>query len=159
MTNRNRAIPAVYLIIEIEEKLLIARRCNTGYEDGNYQVPAGHVEPGELPKESMVREAKEEIGITIDPADLELVHTSYRPPHDETGNRIDLFFRAHRWSGEIMNTEPHKCDELRWVGCDELPDNLTPHVRHAITCIQQGIIYSEFDIDFLKKHGRYMLDE
>jgi 8-oxo-dGTP diphosphatase len=158
MANRNKAVLAVYLIVEREEKLLIARRCNTGYEDGNYQVPAGHVDPGELPKASMVREAKEEIGITIDPVDLELVHTSYRPPHDETGNRVDLFFRAHRWSGEITNAEPHKCDELRWVGYDELPDNMTPHVRHAIDCIQQDIIYSELGIEFLKKHGRYMLD-
>ena len=158
MVNRNRAVPAVYLIVEREEKLLIARRCNTGYEDGNYQVPAGHVDPGELPKEAMVREAKEEIGITIRPTDLELVHTSYRPPHDETGNRVDLFFRAHRWSGEITNAESHKCDDLRWVRYDALPANMTPHVRQAIDCIQQGIIYSELDLDFLKKHGRYMLD-
>ena len=159
MADRNRAVPAVYLIVESEEKLLIARRYNTGYEDGNYQVPAGHVDPGELPKESMVREAKEEISITIDPADLELVHTSYRPPHDETGNRVDLFFKAHRWSGEITNAEPDKCDDLRWVRYDQLPDNMTPHVRHAIDCIRQGIRYSELGIDFLKRYGRYMLDE
>jgi 8-oxo-dGTP pyrophosphatase MutT (NUDIX family) len=80
MVHRNRAVPAVYLIVEREEKLLIARRCNTRYEDGNYQVPAGHVDPGELPKEAMIREAKEEIGITIHATDLELVHMSYRPP-------------------------------------------------------------------------------
>ena len=122
--NRNRAVPTVYLIVEEEEKLLIARRCNTGYEDGNYQVPAGHVDPGELPKQAMIREAKEEIGISIHATDLELVHTSYRPPHDETGNRVDFFFRVHRWSGDIKNVEPDKCDDLRWVTYAALPANM-----------------------------------
>ena len=44
MANRNKAIPAVYIFLEKDGKFLIARRCNTGYQDGNYQVPAGHID-------------------------------------------------------------------------------------------------------------------
>lgn len=55
MATRNKAIPAVYIFLEKDGKFLIARRCNTGYQDGNYQVPAGHVDEGELPTEAMVR--------------------------------------------------------------------------------------------------------
>ena len=159
MKERNTAVPAVYLLLEQGGKILIARRCNTGYQDGNYQVPAGHIEDGELPKAAMVREAKEEIGIDIKEKDLELVHTSYRPKHDETGSRVDFFFRAIKWSGEVVNAEPEKCDDLRWVSPDELPKNTTLNVRVAIQETQKGVGYSEIGNDLLKQHGLYTLND
>ncbi len=157
MKTRNKAIPAVYILLEKDGKFLITRRCNTGYQDGNYQVPAGHVDEGELPTEAMVREAKEEIGIGLSPNDLELVHVSYRPKHDNTDNRVDFFFRARIWSGEIKNIEPNKCDDLKWVGLSGLPENMTPHVRDAMECIKNRMFFKELGVDFLKKHGLYQL--
>jgi len=149
---RNKAVPAVYLILG-ERRILIARRCNTGYEDGNYNLPSGHVEDGELPVEAMIREAKEEIGIILKAQELQLVHVSYRPKHDETGNRVDLFFRAMRWSGDVINAEPDKCDDLKWVHPFGLPLNMTPHVRAVIDLVCRGVVYSEFGYDALRKFG------
>ena len=143
MKKRNKAVPAVYIILEKAGKILLARRCNTGYQDGNYNVPSGHVEEGEYPKAAIIREAKEEINIDLVEDDLEFVHASYRLPHDETGNRVDLFFRASHWSGELMNAEPYKCDDLRWFDPYDLPENMTPHVAAIIGYIQKKIIYSE----------------
>lgn len=45
------------------------RRRGSGYYDGWYSVPAGHVEAGELPVDRLVREAREELGITLDKGD------------------------------------------------------------------------------------------
>jgi ADP-ribose pyrophosphatase YjhB (NUDIX family) len=157
MKIRNKAIPASYLILEKDGKILVARRCNTGYEDGVYQVPAGHVEEGELPTEALIREAKEEIGIDLDPSDLELVHVSYRPKHDETGDRVDFFFRARNWKGEITNMEPGKCDDLKWVSFDEIPNSMTLHVRKAIENMNNDIFFEEIDLDQLKLNGLYLL--
>ena len=157
MKTRNKVVPASYLFLENDGKILVARRCNTGYQDGNYQVPAGHVEEGELPTEALIREAKEEIGIDLNPADLELVHVSYRPKHDETGDRVDFFFRAKKWSGEITNMEPNKCDDLKWVSYDEVPENMTLHVRKAIKNMNDGIFFDEIDLEQLKSHGLYLL--
>lgn len=157
MATRNKAIPAVYIFLEKDGKYLVARRCNTGYQDGNYQVPAGHVDEGELPTEAMMREAKEEVGIDLSSANLELVHVSYRPKHDNTDNRVDFFFRARTWDGEIKNMEPNKCDDLKWVSLDELPKNMTPHVRDAMECMKKGVFFKELGVDFLKKHGLYQL--
>lgn len=157
MTERNKAIPAAYLILEKDGKFLIARRCNTGYQDGMYQVPAGHVEAGELPSEALMREAEEEIGINLSPNDVELVHVSYRPKHDQTDNRIDFFFRANTWSGNIQIMEPEKCDELKWVTFDELPPNMSPHVRDALECVRDGVFYKELDTDWHKERGLYQL--
>ena len=157
MKERNKAIPASYLLLEKDGKLLIARRFNTGYQDGNYQVPAGHVDAGELPSEALIREAKEEVGIDLSPEDIELVHISYRPRHDNTDNRIDFFFRARNWNGDVQNMEPEKCDDLRWVTYDQIPENMSPHMRDAIDCISKGIFFKELGIPFLKQHGLYEL--
>lgn len=158
-TERNKAVTAVYLFLKKDGKILVARRCNTGYQDGNYQVPAGHIDAGELPTEAMIREAKEEIGIDLKKEDLRLVHVSFRPKHDETGDRVDYFFEATRWDGEVVNAEPEKCDDLSWVKPDELPENMTPPCRVAIECAERGEIFSELGVDFLKSNGLYDLTE
>jgi len=157
MKNRITSAVAVYLILEREDgDILIMRRCNTGYQDGMYQVCAGHLETGELPREAMVREAKEELGITIRIEDLELVHVSARPKHDETGNRIDFFFRARRWEGVPKITEPDKCDDMRWSPCfGGFPQNMTPHVKQCLEFVYEGVFSSEFPLEWIKSHLVY----
>ena len=157
MKTRNKAIPAVYLFLQKDNKILISRRYNTGYQDGIYQVPAGHVDEGELPTEAMVREAKEEVGIEVRPEDLEIVHVSYRPKHDQTDNRVDFFFRVKKWQGEVKNMEPNKCDDLKWVPFSEIPANMTLHIRNAIDGMTKGIFFEEIGIELLKKNGLYEL--
>lgn len=157
MKTRNKATPAVYIFLQKEGDILLARRCNTGYQDGNYQVPAGHVEEGELPTEAIIREAKEEVGVDAEVKDLELVHVSYRPKHDDTGDRVDFFFRTEKWVGEPTIMEPNKCDDLKWVSPNDLPANITPHVRDAIQSTIKGVFYRELDINFLKANGVYVL--
>ena len=154
---RNKAIPAAYLFLERDDKFLIARRCNTGYQDGLYHVPAGHVEDQELPSRAIVREAKEEICIDIDPADLQLFHVSYRPRHDATDNRVDFFFRTRIWKGDVVNAEPDKCDDLKWVSLDELPRHMTLHIQEAFDALKTGLLYKEITIEDLKDDGLYSL--
>jgi len=144
---RNKAVSAVYLLLRKEDKILLMRRQNTGYYDGYYSVPAGHVEAGELPLSALARETKEEIGISIDQKNAELVHTMYRTKHDETGDRLDLFFIVEKWSGEIMNTEPHKCDDIQWFSITELPESMMHHVKYAIGQVEKGITFSELSLD------------
>jgi 8-oxo-dGTP pyrophosphatase MutT (NUDIX family) len=96
------------------------------------------VDEGELPVDTMVREAKEEINVDLLASDLEFVHVAYELPHDETGNRVDFYFRATNWSGEPVIVEPHKCDALLWVPLDELPENMIPKVRQALIAIWKG---------------------
>lgn len=141
--DRNSAVPAVYLFLERGGKFLLMRRQNTGYEDGNYQQPSGHVEAGEMPKQAVVREAKEEIGVTVKEEDLEFLHVSYRMNKERTRHRVDFFFRTSVWEGEPGNLEPEKCDDLLWASYDELPPNTVEHVRRVIEDIRKGIPFSE----------------
>ena len=57
-----------------KKQILLQKRKNTGYMDGKYDMAcSGHLEKRETLSQAVVREAKEEIGITINEMDLELV--------------------------------------------------------------------------------------
>ena len=138
---RFKIIPSVYLVLIKDNKILLSRRYNTGYFDGNYSLPAGHLEGNETFIQGLVREVKEEIGVVLAPVDLKLVHTMNRMIPDN--ERADFFFTAEKWQGEPKIMEPEKCDDLRWFDLNNLPKNIVPYIRQAINSILNNIIYSE----------------
>lgn len=75
---RFKFIPSVYLILLKDNKILLLRRYNTGFRDGEYSFVAGHLDGNETLRQAMIREAKEEANIELDLTDLELVHTMNR---------------------------------------------------------------------------------
>lgn len=142
---RFKLIPAVYLVLRQNDKVLLLQRQNTGYQDGLYSLIAGHLDGGEFASQAMVREAKEEADITINPDDLNLVYTTHRLNGGPDYERIDLFFECSKWQGEIKNTEPHKCSDLSWFSTDGLPTNTIPHIRIVLEDIARGKTYSEYE--------------
>lgn len=140
---RFKLIVEACLILIREDEILLSRRYNTGYGDGYYSFPAGHLEEGETLKEGVVREAKEEVGIDINISDLELVHVMDR--NVINNERIAFFFKAKEWKGNLINMEPEKCDDLKWFKINELPENTIPYIRSAITFYLNNTIYSELD--------------
>ena len=120
---------AVHLFLAQDGRVLLLRRANTGYEDGNFSVIAGHLDGGEEVIAAAIREAREEAGITLTPDALRVVGTMHRHSDDE---RMDFFVVASAWQGEIRNAEPEKCSELTWYPLDALPANVIPYVRYAL---------------------------
>jgi len=138
---RSPFLVAVHLFFLMDDKILLLRRFNTGYEDGNYSVVAGHVDAGETVTQAAVREAFEEAGVSLQLENLEVVHVMNRKSNDE---RVDFFIVVNAWDGEIQNKEPDKCDDLAWFPLAALPINMIPYVQFAIGNYQKGIFYSEF---------------
>jgi len=136
---RTALTPAVYLVLIEDEGLLMTRRINTGNGDGQYSLVAGHVEAGEKLTDAIIREAYEEAGITLTAPDLSLVHTLHRPKDE----RIDFFFTAQAWQGEIQINEPDKCEDLAWFPLAALPDAMLPYIGEVIGHIQNGVPFSE----------------
>ncbi len=127
---RFKLVTAVHLILIEDEKILLQRRYNTGYEDGNYSIVAGHIDGNESVLEAMQREALEEAGIKILQEDLKIVHVMHRrAPNRES---IDYFLICKRYDGEITIMEKDKCDQLKFFKLDELPTNVIPYVRKGI---------------------------
>ena len=139
--DRFKMIASSYLLLVIDGKILLSRRFKTGYEDGKYSLPAGHIEDNESLTAGGAREIFEEIGIRIKPKDLTLVHVMHRKKDDI---RMDFFFTPEIGDQKPINNEPNKCDDLRWFPLTNLPANTIPYIHHAIDCYQKKIFYSEF---------------
>ena len=131
-----------YLFLIKDNQILLQRRFQTGFEDGNYGVPAGHLDGDETAREGGAREIREEIGIEIKPEDMTVVHLMHRKA--ESDERIDFFMVASKYSGDIINMEPNKCDDLQFFPLDNLPKNMVDYVKVAIENYRKGINYSEY---------------
>jgi len=132
---------AVHIFLLRDHHVLLLRRANRGYEDGNYSVVAGHLDGGESITQAAIREAHEEVGILLRPADLTVVGVMHRVSDDE---RIDFFLVATTWGGTLMNQEPVKCAEIQWYALDALPTNTIPYVRAALENFSRGVWFAEF---------------
>jgi 8-oxo-dGTP pyrophosphatase MutT (NUDIX family) len=135
MPERFKLVSAVHVFLLREGCLLLLRRANTGWGDGQYSVVAGHLEGDEEIKAAAIREAREEVGVHIDPSDLEVVAVMHRRSNDE---RIDFFLTANRWTGQVSNREPEKCDDIIWARPEQFPENMVAYVRTAFESYRRG---------------------
>ena len=131
------------MILQKDNQILLLRRYNTGYEDGNYSLPAGHVDGSESFTQAMIREAYEEAGVKLNSKNIEVVHVQHRCCENFINERVDVFVKASNWEGELKNKEPHRCDDLSWFDINNLPENIIPCVRYAIENILKNNFYSE----------------
>ncbi|MEU6620972.1 NUDIX domain-containing protein [Streptomyces litmocidini] len=136
-------VVGVHLYLEQEGQVLMGlRHPDSAYAGGSWHVPAGHCE-AEAATACLVREAYEEAGLVIDPADAELVHTVHMVDRPDDPPRVQLFFRAHRWEGTPRLREPDKCVVWQWWSAKELPEPTVPYTRVAIEGIRAGRTYTE----------------
>lgn len=138
---RARFPVTVHLLFFRENQILLLRRFNTGYRDGEYSVPAGHLDGNETVMAAAAREAKEEIGVEFEAGAVAFSSVMHRNEDDE---RVDFFVHIPRWQGEPMNAEPDKCDDLCWMDVNDLPLNTIPYVRQAIQNHLNQIKFDEF---------------
>lgn len=128
-TEKFKLRSAVYLLPIKGNKVLLSRRFNTGWMDGQYSLISGHIDGQETVFEAMVREAWEEAGLKIDQKDLIPATVVHRKSDVEY---IDFFFIIKKWSGTPIIKEPNKCDDLSWYSLDNLPKNLLPFIVEAL---------------------------
>jgi ADP-ribose pyrophosphatase YjhB (NUDIX family) len=119
----------VHLFLIDGKNILLLKRYNTGYEDGNYSVVAGHLDGGEDVYSAMIREAKEEAGIDIELKDIKIIQVMHRKKPNE---EINYFFYCNKWNNEIKNMEPEKCSELKWYPIENLPENTIEYIKYSI---------------------------
>lgn len=141
ITERCQFLVSVHAFFMKDDQILLAERANTGYMDGFFSVPAGHVEKLEGIKDALRREISEEVGIEM--KDLpEPAHVMRRiKANDE---RVDYFFVITKWDGELRNNEPEKCAQITWIDSNNLPEKTVPYIRFAVDQIKQGKVFSDF---------------
>jgi 8-oxo-dGTP pyrophosphatase MutT (NUDIX family) len=130
-TDRAESILAVHMIFRRDNAVLMSRRRNTGWHDGDLSLVAGHVQPDESVLDAALRESREEVGATLDPSELVFVGVMHR--RSDAENRTDFFFRVTGGLEDVHNAEPDKCAELIWLdetGIDR--DDVVPYIRQAL---------------------------
>ncbi|MFH9561245.1 NUDIX domain-containing protein [Streptomyces globisporus] len=134
----------VHLHIEDAEGrvLLGLRHPESKYAGSTWHYLAGKCEQ-EPALACLVREAREEAGLVIDPADVDLVHVVHVVDAPGSMPLMQLVFRARRWEGTPEVREPDKCLTWQWWPQGELPERLVSYTRTAISAIAEGRPYSQ----------------
>ncbi|OQO92850.1 hypothetical protein B1813_12000 [Saccharomonospora piscinae] len=140
-TKHDRYPLAVHIFLVRRERTLLMRRAGSGYADGQLGLPAGHVDLGETPTACAVREAEEELGISLQHADLMPGTTWFRMSQEP---RVDIFFTAATWHGTPKIHEPRKCTELVWADPAQLPSDALEFLGVAWNDIHNGRILREY---------------
>lgn len=123
-------------------EVLLLRRANTGFADGWYSLPGGHVEAGETPLAAARRECAEETGVDLLVDQLRA--TCVMPYRTRGGQGINLVFEACAGAAEPRLAEPQAADALGWYAADALPERSVAFVAHALANRRSGRWYQEF---------------
>ncbi|MBB5925754.1 NUDIX hydrolase [Streptomyces echinatus] len=134
----------VHLYLEDDQGrvLLGLRHPDSAYAGRTWHFLAGHCER-EPALGCLVREAREEAGLVIDPADAEYVHAVHLVDGPGSPPRMQLVFRVRRWQGVPELREPDKCLAWQWWRPEKLPEPIVPYTRAAVDGIRAGRLYTE----------------
>ncbi|MDD9901298.1 MAG: NUDIX domain-containing protein [Alphaproteobacteria bacterium] len=130
MAHRLTMVIGVHLILRRGDKTLLARRHNTGYADGFYNLPCGHLDPGESVKAGLCREVREEIGIDLSEEKLQFAGCTHWL---STKQSVNFFFEYTDQTPDPVNLEPDKCDDISWFDLKNPPPNLVKQTALVIT--------------------------
>ncbi|MBO8186359.1 phosphotransferase [Streptomyces spirodelae] len=133
----------VHLILRREAgggaEVLLSRRTGAVYAAGLWHLPSGHLDgPHEDVAQALVREAREETGVVIDPGDVRAVVTvHHRSPSGHA--RVGIFFEVRRWEGVPRIQEPQVCDAMDWFRLDDpLPGPMVAYCRAGLDAYRSG---------------------
>ena len=147
--DRFQVVPAAYLLLvrgegSDLEVLLQLRGAGTSYMAGHWATAAaGHVELGESVFVAAAREAREELGIVVDPAAMEPLTAMQRTlpgVSDPVEQRVDYFLTTRRWQGEPAVQEPEKCDGIGWYSPAAPPAPMVPHEGYLLELLAAGSV-------------------
>ena len=103
----------VLCLIEDGDRILLQNRVKKDWQ--GYTLPGGHVEPGESFVDAVIREMKEETGLTVE--DPRLAGVKQFPI--KNGRYVVLLFKATQWTGELVSSEE---GQMEWVEYGKLSE-------------------------------------
>lgn len=126
---------AACALVDIDGRILLARRPAGKPMAGLWEFPGGKVEAGERPEQTLIRELKEELGIVVNEACLApLTFASHRYPDFHL---LMPLYICRRWEGTATALEGQ---QLAWVRVNRLRDYPMPPadeplVAHLMTLL------------------------
>jgi 8-oxo-dGTP diphosphatase len=120
MANQRRAIPVIVVVTNDEGKILLSQRHEyTNPYHGLWQLPGGGIEFGEHPKDTALREVREEVGLIVE---LLTQHPFVFSHINKEGDMhtIVLGYIAKHISGEIDTSKDRNTGDARWFTYEEV---------------------------------------
>ena len=130
-------------------EVLLQKRAGDIWASGWWDATAaGHVEENEPMTTALIREAKEEAGVSFKKEDIFFCNFQhckkvFATDTDSKQPYYNGYFFVKKFEGEPRVEEPKKCSCLTWFDIKELPERLIPSRRQAIEDYLNGITYTE----------------
>lgn len=125
----------VLCLIQDGNRVLLQNRVKNDWK--GYTLPGGHVEAGESFVDAVVREMKEETGLSI--KNPRIVGIKHFPM--ENGRYIVLLFKATEFEGTVVSSEE---GEMEWISLDDLPAINVVEDFHALMKVMNDPDLNEF---------------
>lgn len=98
-------------------------------------------------KKTAVREAEEELGITLEGDSLGFVALVHKREKDIDLTYVNAYFECNEFEGEPKICEPFKCSEIGWFDIDYLPDDLIDDRKEVVKALKSDCRYIEYGWD------------
>jgi len=110
LSERRLVLVAACALIDADGRVLITQRPAGKSMAGLWEFPGGKIESGERPEETVIREMREELGVTIKEACLApFTFASHSYPEFDL---LMPLFLCRRWEGI---PHPHENQNIAWV--------------------------------------------
>ena len=138
-TQYHESKPCAGALIVCDGKILLVKRGIEPFK-GWWDIPGGFLEPGEHPRDGMLREVREETGLSVRVRELLGV---YMDNYDTPDGR-NIFTLTHYYIVEPNGGAPRAADdavELRWFPLDALPEQIAfEHARVVLRDLQEKFV-------------------
>lgn len=120
--------------------------------EGVYSPPGGHIEFGETPSDCIIREFKEETGLTL--LNLRLQGISYWKQKDNEG--IIFVFIASMFSGEMVESSE---GSLHWIDSIKMSliDQFEMNLKFSSFLFKPDIFEGNFEFDDQERLSSYKI--
>ncbi|HJZ33202.1 MAG TPA: (deoxy)nucleoside triphosphate pyrophosphohydrolase [Hyphomicrobiaceae bacterium] len=122
-------------LIDADGRVLLAKRPPGRPLAGLWEFPGGKVEPGETPEAALIRELKEELGITVDPKCLAAF--TFASHSYEAFHLLMPLYVCRKWEGMVTAQQGQ---ELVWVRAKRLADYAMPPADEPLKAMLRDLL-------------------
>jgi 8-oxo-dGTP diphosphatase len=143
-----RRIPAGAIIFNDKDEVLMSQRFEEGERwHGKWNLPGGGIEFGEDPKETAIRETREEVGVEIKIlSDFPIVMNYLNK--DKNEDYVCIAYVANYLSGELDVSKDDGTSDVKWFKYKDIDfDNCLPFTKEILDIAKKRLINLQIQKD------------